>query len=215
MLERVLASTLDEGACPHLTVLLRTGGDLYPVLASFYALGAKRNGWMAHRSVAGEAALDRERLSGAGLDVEALEYDARLAIVEFDPYENPEASPKQWQKALEEALGRGLSALWYSRYAVGPSEAQYKSVVAFEAAWDQAFKNKPVVTLCPYLVGDLTGSGAIERMQGVSEFHDGLLVPNRDDDYTLFEVARKSSASPIDLSVGCRCPAPPDRFSDS
>ena len=190
MLERVLTRTLDGKACPHLTVLLKTADELYPVLASFYALGAKRNGWMAHRSLAGEAELDRERLSGAGLDVEALEFDGRLAVVEFDPDEKPDASPEPWQKALEEALGRGLSALWYSRHAVGPDERQYDGVVAFEVAWDQAFKNKPVVTLCPYIVGGLSGSGAIERMQAVSEFHDGLLIPNRDDDYTLFETAR-------------------------
>jgi hypothetical protein len=55
MLERVLTRTLDAGACPHLTVLLKTTDELHPVLASFYALGAKRNGWMAHRSIAGEA----------------------------------------------------------------------------------------------------------------------------------------------------------------
>jgi hypothetical protein len=51
-------------------------------------------------------------------------------------------------------------------------------------------KNKPVVTLCPYVVGDLSGSRAIERMQDVSEFHDGLLVPDRAGDYTLFEGPR-------------------------
>ena len=63
-------------------------------------------------------------------------------------------------------------------------------MVAFEVAWDQAFKDKPVVTLCPYIVGGLSGSGAIERMQAVSEFHDGLLIPNRDGDYTLFDTPR-------------------------
>lgn len=36
----------------------------------------------------------------------------------------------------------------------------------------------------------LSGSGAIERMQGVSEFHDGVLVPNRDDGYTLLAPER-------------------------
>jgi hypothetical protein len=46
------------------------------------------------------------------------------------------------------------------------------------------------VTLCPYIVGGLSGSGAIETMQAVSEFHDGLLVPNHERDYTLFEPER-------------------------
>jgi MEDS: MEthanogen/methylotroph, DcmR Sensory domain len=190
MLERALARTLDGGMCPHLTILLKTADDLHPVLASFYALGAKRNGWIAHRSIAGEASLDRERLSRAGLEVEALGSEGRLTVVEFDPDEDPEASAEPWQKALDEALGRGRSALWYSRHAVGPDEAEYKGVVAFEMAWDQAFKGKPVVTLCPYVVGGLSGSTGIERLQDISEFHDGLLVPNGDGDYALFEAQR-------------------------
>jgi hypothetical protein len=50
----------------------------------------------------------------------------------------------------------------------------------------RAARDKPVVTLCPYIVGGLSGTDAIEKMQDVSKFHDGLLVPNRDGDYTLF-----------------------------
>ena len=109
MLEGVLAPTLDGGACPHLTVLLKTATQLYPVLASFYALGAKRNGWMAHRSISGRGRARPRALVRRRTRREALESDGRLAVVEFDPDEKPDASPEPWQKALEEALGRGLS----------------------------------------------------------------------------------------------------------
>ena len=41
------------GACPHVAMLLSTAEEVAPTLASFYALGAKRNGWLFHRSLAG------------------------------------------------------------------------------------------------------------------------------------------------------------------
>jgi hypothetical protein len=177
MLERVLAPPLEGGSCPHLAVLLKREDDLYPVLASFYALGAKREGWLAHRSVEGEGERDRERLARAGLDVGALETNERLAVVEFDPAEDPAASPEPWRRALDEALARGLTGLWYSRFAGGPDDEQFAGVAAFERAWDDAFRGRPFVTLCPYVVGELSGTAALDRLDGVSGFHDGVLVP--------------------------------------
>jgi hypothetical protein len=185
MLERVLAPPLESGLCPHLAVLLKREDDLYPVLASFYALGAKRNGWLAHRSVRGEGGRDRERLAGAGLELEALEAERRLAVVEFDPAEDPAASPEPWRRALEEALDRGLTGLWYSRFAVGPDDEQFAGVAAFERAWDDAFRDYKVTTLCPYIVGELSGSTALDRLDGVSDFHDGVLVPSGDAGFRL------------------------------
>jgi hypothetical protein len=189
MLERVLAPPLEGGFCPHLAVLLKREDDLYPVLASFYALGAKRDGWLAHRSVQGQADQDRERLAGAGLDVEALEAEERLAVVEFDPDEDPAASPEPWRRALDEALERGLTGLWYSRFAVGPDAEQLAGVAAFERAWHEAFRDRPVVTLCPYVVGELSGAGALDRLDGVSGFHDGVLVPSGDGGLRLLSTA--------------------------
>jgi hypothetical protein len=185
MLEPVLASSLEGGSCPHLAVLLKREDDLHPVLASFYALGAKRDGWLAHRSVQGEAERDRERLAGAGLDVEALEAEERLAVVEFDPAENPAVSPEPWRRALDKALDRGLTGLWYSRFAVGPDDGQFAGVAAFERAWDEAFRDRPVVTLCPYVVGELSASGALDRLDGVASFHEGVLVPSGEGGFRL------------------------------
>jgi MEDS: MEthanogen/methylotroph, DcmR Sensory domain len=192
MLERSLVPSLDRGVCPHLAVLLRREDDLHDVLASFYALGAKRNGWLAHRSVAGEADADRDRLAVAGLDVTGLEREQRLAIVEFDPDEAPESSPEPWRRALADALDRGHTALWYSRFAVGADPAQFERVVEFERAWDQAFADMPVVTLCPYVVADMSGAGSLERLRDVSAFHDGVLVQSPDRELALFQEASRA-----------------------
>ena len=184
-IDPALSPSLDGGGCPHLAVLLRTQEELFPVLASFYALGAKRRGWMVHRSLPGEGGVDRERLAAAGLDLGPLEGNDQLAIVEFDPDEAPESSPRPWREALERALSRGFEALWYSRFAVGPDDDEYRNVLPFERAWDRSFAGQPVVTLCPYVLGSLDGTETLERLRGVSELHDGVLVAGDDEDFTM------------------------------
>ncbi len=171
-----LEPTLDSGSCPHLAVLLRTEAELYPTLASFYALGAKRGGFLVHRSLQGERDADRARLAAAGLDVALLESEDRLRVVEFDPDEPPEASAQPWKQVMDQALARGHNALWYSRFAVGPDDEEYRRIVPFERAWDTFFAGQPVVTLCPYFVGALDGAQALERLRGVSETHEGVLI---------------------------------------
>ena len=42
---------LEADACPHLAVFLRSADELPDVLASFYSLGIRRGGWLAHRSL--------------------------------------------------------------------------------------------------------------------------------------------------------------------
>jgi hypothetical protein len=171
-----LSGPLDSGLCPHLAILLRTRAELFPVLASFYALGAKRGGLLVHRSLPTEAATDRDNLGRAGLAVEELEGSGRLAIVEFDPAEPPESSPVPWEDRLSVALSEGLTGLWYSRFAIGPDDDEFRLVMPFEQAWDRAFAGRPVVTLCPYLVGELDGPTTLERLTGVAAVHDGVLV---------------------------------------
>jgi MEDS: MEthanogen/methylotroph, DcmR Sensory domain len=180
LLEPVLSAPLERGACPHLAVLLKTGDELYAVLAAFYALGAKRRGWLAHRALPGEGERDRDRLAAAGLDVRGLEAHETLAIVEFDPAEPPEASTAPWEQALDDALARGYTALWYSRFAIGPEEEPYRAVLGFERAWDAAFRDRPVVTLCPYIVGEIGGAAALDRLDGIAQHHEGVLVPRRE-----------------------------------
>jgi MEDS: MEthanogen/methylotroph, DcmR Sensory domain len=176
MIDAALTPSLDSGLCPHLAVLLRTDDELMPVLASFYALGAQRRGWLAHRAVRGEGARDRAALRECGLDVDGLEADGQLSIVEFDPDEAPERSTGPWKLALDEALERGYAALWYSRFAVGPEQDAFDRVLAFERAWDSSFKGRRVVTLCPYIVGALAGGPTLDRLAGVASLHDGVVI---------------------------------------
>lgn len=185
MFENALAPAVESGSC-HLAVLLKTDTELYSVLASFYALGAKRNGWLAHRALTGEADRDRDRLAAHGLDVATLEGEDRLAVVEFDTAEPPEHSTARWENDMERALERGLTGLWYSRFAVGPDSDMFAAVGPFERAWESSFHGQAAVTLCPYVVGELTGSAAMDRLASVSEHHDSVLVAGgAENDFTL------------------------------
>jgi hypothetical protein len=189
MFENALEPAVEGGAC-HLAVLLKTDAELYSVLASFYALGAKRNGWLAHRAVPGDADRDRDRLATHGLAVATLEAEDRLAVVEIDPTEPPERYTDRWEDEMERALKRGLTGLWYSRFAVGPDEDFYARVVEFERAWESSFHGRPAVTMCPYVVGELTGSAAMDRLASVSEHHDGVLIAGgAENEFTLVRPA--------------------------
>jgi len=180
MLAPALGATLDGDQCPHMAVLLKRDAELMPVLASFYALGAKRRGWLVHRAVQGQGEHDRAALAEAGLDVAGLEARGQLAIVEFDPSEPPERSTDPWERGLERALGDGFEALWYSRFAVGADPRQYATVLPYERAWQACFHGRPVVTLCPYVVGALDATETLERLATLASTHDTVLVPEGD-----------------------------------
>jgi MEDS: MEthanogen/methylotroph, DcmR Sensory domain len=171
------------GSCPHVAVLLKSHDELPGVLASFYALGAKRNGWLAHRSLPGEIDLDRERLTQAGLQVATLEDDERLEMMEIDPEGPAERSTEHLERALDRALERGFAAAWYSRFAVGPDERVHTAFRPFEDAWDRAFNGRRVVTLCPFVIGELDARTALERMDWLSELHDSVLLPGAGGGY--------------------------------
>jgi hypothetical protein len=187
VIERVLTSELDRGECPHMAVLLRSNDELPHVLASFYNLGAKRGGLIVHRGRLGELDRERRELTGSGLDVAGLEADRRLILAELNPgAETPEQYPVRWLKELDEALGRGLTGLWYARHAIGPEQEWYERVAPFEQAWDRAFEGRPVVQLCPFLVGDLDSAAAMDRLtRAAAMHHDGVLVPDGTDEFRL------------------------------
>ena len=173
-----LAPALDGGACRHLAVLLRSDEEFAPVVASFYSLGAKRGGWLAHRAVDVEA--DRRALADAGLDVTGLEAGDRLVIEHLDVDEPPDRLPRRLATAFEAALGRGLTGLWSSHTPVGPDTDAYERAVEIELAWERRFKDRPVVTLCPYVVEGLEAAAALGRLTDVGAHHDGVLVPSAD-----------------------------------
>jgi hypothetical protein len=191
VLDGALEPELEEGACPHVAVLLRTREELPAVQASFYALGAKRGAWCVHRSLTGEEDADRAALSAAGLDVDGLEASGQFQIAEVIPGRTkPEDYPKRWLEGLEKALSEGRTGLWYSRYIVGPDEKAFEFVEPFEESWDAAFRGQPVVQLCPFLVGDLDAAATLDRLGRVSAMHgEGVLVPDTESGYRLLRPA--------------------------
>jgi hypothetical protein len=175
--ERTVEPALARGACPHLAVLLSREDELPAVLASFYALGAKRRGWLVHRTLPGGAERERELLRAAGLEVDAMERDGSLAVHTLDPSEPPEDYGRDFEPALEDALGKGYTALWYSRFAVGAEVAGFETVLAYDRFWERRFHDRPVVTLCPFIVGGLGAPRDFGGFASLAESHDGVVVP--------------------------------------
>ena len=163
---------LDGGSCPHMAVVLRSGRELPAVLVSFYALGARRGGWVVHHAMPGECGRDRERLTAGGLDVGGLEATRSLVFFEFDPAEAPDAAAERFEPLLADALQRGHSALWYSRFPIGPGAVDFANATAYDRAWDARFRGRPVVTLCPYV---LAADAAAERIAHLDGWHDAVL----------------------------------------
>jgi MEDS: MEthanogen/methylotroph, DcmR Sensory domain len=178
-----LAEHLEAEACPHLAVFLHGRDELPGVLASFYALGVRRGGWLAHRALPADADHERQALTGAGLDVAQLEADGRMVIVEIDFGAPPEGSTDSWEDALDDALSRGCTGLWYARFPVNPATEDYEAMLGFEREWQRTFRDRPVVTLCPYIVGELDGPTTVDALAEVSATHTGVLVPAEDGTY--------------------------------
>ena len=172
--DATLQHTVDGAGCPHMAVLLETEAELPAVLASFYRLGARRNGWLVHRYLPGQEERDRAALSENGLEVGALEAAGRLQIVEFDVDEDPAHWADPWSAKLDRALEAGFDALWYSRFAVGPQHS-FETAAIFDRVWDRMFAGRPAITLCPYIVGALSPGERDEHAAQVSEFHDSVL----------------------------------------
>src|SRR5262245_63667529 len=102
-----LESAIATGACPHLAMLLQRPEDVWPTLASFYALGAKRNGWLFRRALAHSADEDRAALTEAGLDVAGLEAEGRMVVTEVHLSITIDEYVRGWEPELEAALARG------------------------------------------------------------------------------------------------------------
>ena len=154
------------------------GADaVVPALASFYGLGARRNGWLFHRALPGRADADRAALTGAGLDVAALEAAGRLAVDEPPLESDPQRWAQPWVPLAEQALARGFEAAWFSRFPIGPDEERFTAALAFDRAWDAAFHGRPAVSLCVYIVDD---GARDERLAALAPMHDGVVVAGAD-----------------------------------
>ena len=176
MLEEALAPVLEGGAGPHLAVLVRTRGELPKLLAEFYAMGARRDGWLVHEAMPGAVERERAALSAAGLDAATLEAQGRLRVAELDPRLAAEERGPAWEAAYERALEEGFTATWHSRLAVAEEFAPYEVVACHDRAWDSWRRGRRVMTLCPYVVGRLDPAAMLDRFASLSEFHDGIVV---------------------------------------
>jgi hypothetical protein len=172
-----LAEHLEAEACPHLAVLLQTADELPALLVSFYALGVRRGGWLAHRALPGNTDHERRVLSDAGLDVAALEHAGQMVMVELDFGVPAEHSTDRWRSALDDALAQGRTGLWYARFPVNPGDHGYDAVLGYEREWHRTFRDRPVVTICPFIVGGLPRPAMLDSLAEVSESHTGVLVP--------------------------------------
>jgi hypothetical protein len=153
-MDSALESAFPGGACQHVAVLLTTPAEVAPTLASFYALGAKRNGWLFHRSLAGNADADRASLTAAGLDVAQLEAEGRMVFSEIELSISVEDYVHAWEPELEAALARGFDAAWWARFPIGPDAEIIERSVDYDRAWDDHFHDRPCVSLCLFIVGD-------------------------------------------------------------
>jgi MEDS: MEthanogen/methylotroph, DcmR Sensory domain len=167
-----LEGAIEAGACPHLAMLLQRPEDVWPTLASFYALGAKRNGWLFHRALARSADEDRRALSDAGLDVAGLEAAGRMVVTEVHLPISVDDYVRGWEPQLEAALARGFDAAWWARSPIGPDPAIIERSVDYDRAWDEHFAGRPCVSLCLFIVGDLNTP---ERTR-IAANHDQVLT---------------------------------------
>ena len=160
------------GACPHVAILLSHRDEVAPALASFYALGAKRNGWLYHRSIAGRVDADRASLTAAGLDVAGLEAGGRMVFSEMEPSISVEDYVHAWDPEMEAAIARGFDAAWCSRFPIGPGAAIFEHSVEYDRAWEAHSRDRPYVSLCIYVVGDLERDGRAAQLAAI---HDEVL----------------------------------------
>jgi hypothetical protein len=117
-------------------------------------------------------------LTDAGLDVAALEADDRMMIAELDFEVPADRSTDRWRSALDDALARGCTGLWYARFPVNPGDTGYEAVLGYEREWHRTFRDRPVVTICPFIVGGLDGPATVDALAEASRTHTGVLVPD-------------------------------------
>ena len=169
----VTTSLGDAGAgwCPHLAILVPGPAEVIPALASFYGLGARRNGWLFHRSLAGNADADRAALTAAGLDVAGLESAGRMVFAEIELSIGVEDYVHAWEPEMEAALARGFDAAWWARFPIGPEAEIIERSVEYDRAWDDHFHDRPCVSLCLFIVGDVERD---RRLAQLAATHDAV-----------------------------------------
>ena len=111
-----------------------------------------------------------------------------MVVVEMDFSAPPEESARPWEPLLEDALQRGHTASG-TRASRSAAAREYERMLGFERAWHEMFRGRPVITLCPYIVGDLDGRAALATLSDVAASHTGVLLPRAGGGYGLLRPA--------------------------
>jgi hypothetical protein len=179
-LEQPVTEAIGDAGCPHMAILLDSIAEVAPALASFYSLGLRRNGWLFHRSLPGKADEDRQALSAAGLDVEALEREGRLEVRALELGGSPDAFAEPLIPLVDRELRRGYDAVWWSRFPVGPDDDMFRVALQYDRYWDDCFHGRSAVSLCVYIVGGLPADAREQRVDDLRAMHDATLTLEAD-----------------------------------
>src|SRR5262249_23129693 len=120
----------------------------------------------------GNADIDREALTKAGLPVAELEAEQRLVIAEIDLGITVEDYVHAWETEFTAALARGHDAAWWARWPVRPDEAIIARPVEYDRAWQEHFADLPCVSLCLFIVGEVDAG----RVAQIGATHDRVLI---------------------------------------
>ena len=172
-----LGEALSGRSCAHLAILLRSLDEVPAAQASFYGVGIRRNGWVLHHTLPGRAGEERAALTAAGLDVAALEAEGRMLVEEWAVSEPPETWAQRFVAVAQKALARGYDAVWWTGYPVGPDDELYRTLVAYDRAWEACIHGRPSVSMCLYVAAGLPAPAREQREAQLGAFHDALLVP--------------------------------------
>lgn len=175
VVQEAIEPALERGDCEHTAILLQSVDELPQVLASFYRLGGARNGWLVHGSLPGQGTADRQMITDAGVDVAGLEAAGTMAIIELDLSLSPDEWVKPWSELLQDKLNAGFDAMWFARFPIGPTSTDVAGVLPFEDAWMSCFRGRRVVTLCPYIAGDMDAGYRGAHRGQVAGVHDQVV----------------------------------------
>jgi rhodanese-related sulfurtransferase len=114
-----------------------------------------------------------------------------MAVIELNLTVSPEEWVAPWSAMLDEKLSASFDAMWFSRFPIGPTSAEVDDVIPFEDAWTSCFRGRKVVTLCPYIVGEL--DGGVDAWRAAGRPIDGIpLVTPADMVGTVIDVRQRA-----------------------
>ena len=59
----------------------------------------------------------------------------------------------------------------------------YEAVLGYEREWQSAFRDRPVVTICPFITSGLDENETAAALEEVGDSHTGVLVPEPGGDF--------------------------------